>query len=151
KLVKVFTLKNIQASDLKDKIKPLLSSDKAGLDVDDRGNRIIVTDYTDNVALIGKLIDDMDTQRPDDIRARVLPMKHVNASDVLREIKPLYDKLSGKSQRDMIELQADDRANTLMVMSSQANFDSIQKLVESIDTDDLQEKTMQSFPLKNAD
>src|SRR5205085_3153806 len=43
------------------------------------------------------------------------------------------------------------RANALVILSSQANFNTIQKLVASLDTEDAIEKAMRAFPLKNAD
>ena len=64
---------------------------------------------------------------------------------------PLYQKLNGKGQKEQIEVSANDRANSLMVLSSQANFAAIQKVVETLDTEDAQEKVMHAFQLKNAD
>ena len=95
KLVKSFPLKFISAADVEEKSKALLS-EKAQIDVDDFANQIIITDYTDNIAMAANFIKAMDNDRPPDVAVRVLPLKHVSAQDLAREIGPLYQKLSGK-------------------------------------------------------
>ena len=155
RLVKVFTLKYIQAADVKERIKTLLS-EKATADVDERANQIIVTDYTDNISVIGDLINVLDADRPEDTAVRRIPLKNVSAQDLAREIGPLYQKMSGKGAKDggskeVIEVSANDRSNSLIILSSEANFRGIQKLVATLDTEDAQEKVTRSFQIKNAD
>ena len=71
--------------------------------------------------------------------------------DLVKEIAPLYQKMNGKSLKDTVEVAADDRANSLIVLSSESNYAAIEKLVSTLDTEDAQDKIMQAFPLKNAD
>ncbi len=150
RLVKIFPLKFIQAGDLKEKVKGLLS-EKATIDVDERANQVIVTDYTENMSLVADFVKALDTDKPGDISVRVIPLKNVSAQDLVKDLTPLYQKLSGKGGKEQIEVSANDRANSLMVLSSQANFAAIQKVVETLDTEDAQEKVMHAFQLKNAD
>ena len=48
-------------------------------------------------------------------------------------------------------MAANDRSNSLIVLSSEANFKAIEKLVTALDTEDAMEKVTRTFPLKNAD
>ena len=146
RLVKVFSLRHLQAADLKERIKIALT-DKALVDIDERANQIIVTDYNDNIRIVGELIEALDTDKPEDVAVRVLPLKNVAAVQIAKEIGPLYQKMSGKS----LDVAADERANALIILSSQASFEAIQKLVASLDTEDAQEKSSETFILKNAD
>ncbi len=146
RIVKVFSLKHIQAADLRERIKGALT-DKGTIDLNERNNQIILTDYTDNIRIAGELIEALDTDTPEDMAVRVIPLKSVGATALAKEVGPLYQKVGGKS----LDLAADDRANALIILSSQANFDSIYRLVSSLDTDDAQEKAMTTFILKNAD
>src|ERR1041384_4023004 len=114
-------------------------------------NRLIVAAPKSKMEEIKKLIETLDTEKPQDVAIRVLPLKNVSAEDVVRDLAPLYQKMSGKSLKEMIEISSNSRANSLVVLSSEANFKAIQKLLETIDTEDAQEKAMRSFPLKNAD
>ncbi len=263
RLIKIFPLKHIQASDLKEKVKGVLT-EKATIDVDERSNQVMVTDYNDSLRLMGelikeldvpsagdsvieiiplkyleadelanlvslilnaqsaspassspsrgssgggprpmpggppdmnmggspppaaaggsqtsgmqvrlwpdktsnrlivatpksrlpeikKLIELLDTQKPADVSIRVIPLKNMTAEDLVKEIAPLYAKLSGKSVKDAIEITANSRSNSLVILSSEANFKMIEKLILTLDTEDAQEKIMQAFTLKNAD
>jgi len=150
RLVKVFELKHIKASDVKDRIGTALS-DKAAVFVDEQANQIIITDYNDNIRAVGELIGALDTDKPEDVTVRVIPLKNVSAADLMKEIGPLYDKKNGKTLKDTVEVTADEQSNTLLVLSSEANFRVIQQFVSSLDTEEAQEKIMRTFTLKNAD
>jgi type II secretion system protein D len=150
RLVKVFLLKYIQASDLKDRIGTALS-DKASIYLDEQANQIIITDYNDNIRAVGELIAALDTDKPEDVTVRVITVKHVSAADLVKEIGPLYQKKNGKSLKDTVEISADEQSNTLLVLSSDANFKVIQQFVNSLDTEEAQDKVMRTFSLKNAD
>jgi type II secretion system protein D len=260
RLLRVFNVEHIPASELREKVKSILS-DKAIIEADDRGNKLVVTDYTENIRLLGELIPEfdiisssetrieifpltyseaeelanllnlvlndrpgtpspnpspagrpspgtpmmvsgpggpspggsppggaaatanqqvrlwpdktsnrlivsaprsrmpevqeiiqiLDTEKPADVAVRVLPLRHVNAENLVREIGPLYQKMSGRSLKDMIEVTANQRSNSLIILSSESNFRGIERLVHSLDTSDAQEKILQSFALKNAD
>jgi type II secretion system protein D len=149
RLVKVFQLKTASASEILDKIKPILS-EKASFQINDRANQLIITDMNDGLSLAGDLIRALDTNEPGDRTLRVMPLKHVSAQDLVKEIGPLYQKL-GKAGTDSVEVSANDRSNSLIILSSESNFEAIEKVVKTLDTDDAQEKVMHAFPLKNAD
>jgi general secretion pathway protein D len=150
RLVKVFALKHIQALDLKDRIGTALS-DKAGIYVDEQANQIIITDYNDNIRAVGGLIAALDMDKPEDVTVRVIALKNVSATDLMKEIGPLYQKKNGKTLKDTVEVTADDQSNTLLILSSEANFRVIQQIVASLDTEEALEKVMRTFTLKNAD
>jgi len=150
RLVKVFELKHLKAADLKDRIGTALS-DKAMVFVDEAANQIIITDYNDNIRAVSELIAALDTDKPEDVTVRVIPLKNVSAADLMKEIGPLYDKKNAKSLKDTVAVTADEQSNTLLVLSSAANFRVIQQFVTSLDTEEAQEKVMRTFTLKNAD
>ncbi|HEX9047173.1 MAG TPA: secretin N-terminal domain-containing protein [Verrucomicrobiae bacterium] len=150
RLVKVFPLQHLQAADVKDRIATALS-DKATVFVDDKANQLIITDYNDNIRAVGQLIAAIDTENAQDVTVRVIPLKNVSATDLMKEIGPLYQKQNNKSPKDAVEVTADDRSNTLLVFSSEANFRVIKSFVSSLDTENAQEKIMRTFTLKNAD
>ncbi len=114
-------------------------------------NRLIVSAPRSKLVEVDRLVTTLDTNKPEDVAVRVLPIKHMAALDLMRELTPLYQKMSGKSLKDMIEVSADDQSNSLIVLSSEVNFRAIEKLVSSLDTEDAQDKIMKTFTLKNAD
>ena len=150
KLIKIFPLKFVQAAEMKEKVKGLLS-EKATVEVDAHANQIIVTDFNDNLALVADLINALDTDKPGDVAMRMLPLKNVSAQELVKEIGPLYQKLTSKSQKEMVEIAANERSNSLIILSGESDFKAIEKLVTMLDTEDAQEKTTRTFLLKNAD
>ncbi len=150
RLVKVFSLQHIQAADLKERIRTALS-DKATIDIDERANQVIITDYNDNIRAVGTLIDALDNDKPEDVAVRVLALKNVAAGDLVKAIASLYQKRNSKSLKDTVEISADEQSNSLLILSSEANFRAIQQFVVGLDTEDAQEKTMRTYTLKNAD
>lgn len=118
---------------------------------DRTSNRLIVSAPKSKLAEVQRLLDILDTDQPEDVSVRSIPLKNVAAPDLVRELGPIYQKMGGKSRKDAIEIGANDRSNSLIVLSSEANFRTIEKLVASLDTEDAQEKVVQTFILKNAD
>ncbi len=150
-LVKVFALKHIQAADAKERIQTALS-DKASVDVDELANEIIVTDYNDNLRVVSDLIDALDSDHAEDVAVRIIPLKHIAADELAKEMSPIYDKMGNKAgNKSTVDVAADDRSNSLIILSSLADFGAIEKLVASLDTEDAQEETTRTFVLQNAD
>lgn len=118
---------------------------------DKTSNRLIVLAPKSKFPEIRKLLEVLDTEKPRDLAIRVIPVKNVSVEDVARELAPLYQKMSGKSLKETIEVTADTRSSSLIVLSSEANFKAIQELLTTLDTEDAQEKVVKTFPLKNAD
>jgi type II secretion system protein D len=108
-------------------------------------------EVTDNLTAAARLILALDVEKNDDVIVRAINLKNVDAQELSKQIQPLYQKLTGKQSKELIEVSASDTANALMVLSSEANFKEIEKFATSLDTADAQEKVMQTFELKNAD
>ncbi len=118
---------------------------------DKASNRLIVAAPKSRMPEIRKLIAQLDTEKPQDMALRVVPLKNVSAEDLAREIQPLYQRAATRGTKDNIEITADSRSNALIVLSSESNYKAVVKLVSSLDTEEAQEKVMQAFALKNAD
>src|SRR5262245_44466414 len=127
------------------------SSQQVRIWPDKTSNRLIVSASKSKLAEVHNLIEVLDTQKPQDVTIRVIPLKNVNAEDVAKELAPLYQKTTGKSLKDIIEVTADSRSSSLIVLSSEANFQAIKKLMATLDTEEAQEKIVKTFPLINAE
>jgi type II secretion system protein D len=118
---------------------------------DKNANRLIVSAPKSKLPEVERLVGILDTNKPEDVAVRVLPLKRVAAVDVVKEIGDLYKTLSGRSLKEVIQITADDQSNSLIILSSEANFHNIERLMAAMDTEDAQEKIMKTFILKNAD
>ncbi|HZR19124.1 MAG TPA: secretin N-terminal domain-containing protein [Verrucomicrobiae bacterium] len=128
-----------------------ISAPQVRLWPDRTSNRLIVSAPKSKLAEVQRLLDILDTDQPEDVTVRSLPLKNVAATDLVRELEPIFQKMSGKSRKEAIQVGANDRSNSLIILSSETNFRAIEKLVVSLDTEDAQEKVVQTFLLKNAD
>jgi len=135
---------------VKEKVKAALS-EKGTIEVDERSNQVIVTDYNENLALAAELILALDSDKPQDVSVRVIPLKHVSAQDLMKEVGPLYQKMSNKGAKETIEIAANERSNSLLILASEANFKGISAVVAMLDTEEAQEKVLRAFTLKNAE
>lgn len=114
-------------------------------------NRLVITVPKSRWEETKRLIDLLDTQKPQDVGVRVITLKNVNAEELRKEIAPLYQKMSGKSIKEVIEVAANEKSNSLIVLASEANFQALEKLIQTLDTDDAQDKVIRTFTLKNAE
>lgn len=150
RLVKIFQLTYVQPAEMKEKIKPVLS-EKGTAEVNDRLKQLIITDLTENINIAAELIKNLDSDRPGDLAVRVIALKNVTAQELVKEVGPLYQKMSGKSGGEVVEVAANERSNSLIILSSDASFKALERVVQSLDTEDALEKVIQPFTLKNAD
>src|SRR5205814_442418 len=65
RLIKIFHLEHVSPGEVKEKVRGVMS-EKGTAETDDHGNNLIVTDYTDNVRLIGELIKGLDADSASD-------------------------------------------------------------------------------------
>jgi general secretion pathway protein D len=118
---------------------------------DKSSNRLIISAPKSKLPEVLRLVDILDTGKTEDVALRVIPLKNVNAADLAKELGPLYQKTGGRSPRETVEVAANDRSNSLIVLSSEANFKAVEKLVAALDTEDALEKATRTFLLRNAD
>jgi type II secretion system protein D len=85
------------------------------------------------------------------VTIRIIALKNVSAEDLVREISPLLQKMTGKSARERVEVSANARSNSLIILSSEENFQALEKLIAGLDREDAQERTTRAFQLSNAD
>ncbi len=118
---------------------------------DNTSNRVVVSAPAVKMGEIRQLIETLDARKPRDVGVRVVPLTHVNAQELVREVRRLYSRMQGKSLKERIEIAANTRSNTLIVLSSEQNYREIVSLVENLDTEDAEQRATRTFSLKHAD
>ncbi len=114
-------------------------------------NQLVVSAPKSKMAEVRKLLEMLDVEQTENVTLRVLPLQNVSAEDLVKEISPLYQKAGTKGAKDRVEITANTRSNSLIILSSAENFKAIQKLVSALDREEAQEKVMRAFILTNAD
>src|SRR5207249_8690473 len=80
RLVKMFRLAYMQAADLREKVRGLIS-EKGTMDVDERANQLIVTDYNDNLRLLADIIREFDVPASG-LMLEIYPLKYLEAEEL---------------------------------------------------------------------
>jgi len=102
---------------------------------DKTSNRLVVTAPPKKIPEIETLIQTLDSEKPADVAVRLIPLKNVDARELVDEIGRLYAKLKGSTLKETIEISAVARANALIVLSSESNFNGIKEIAEALDTE----------------
>src|SRR6185503_17281394 len=92
---------------------------------DKNGNQLIVSAPKARMQEIRELLATLDVEREEDVTMRVIPLQNVSAEDLVKEISPLYQRVTGKGPKDKVEVTANTRSNSLIVYSSEANFKEV--------------------------
>lgn len=133
-------------------------------------NSLIVTSTQAQYSKIESLIAKLDTAKPADLAVRVLPLKYIQASDLVDDLNTVFGKGGGSynpygysysysssrrrsssSSGEIREISAHEGSNSLIILSNKSDFDSIKALVESLDIKGADANIMKIVPLKNAD
>lgn len=128
-----------------------IATPQARLWPDRSANRLIVSASKAKQAEVQRLLDILDTDKPEDVTMRVMPLRHVSAAALMRELSPIYQRRGAASRKDSVEIGANERSNSLLILSSEANFEEIKAVVTALDSEEAQEKTVRTFTLRNAD
>ena len=118
---------------------------------DKNANQLIVSAPKSRMQEIRDLLAILDVEKQEDVTMRVIALENVSAEDLVKEISPLYQRMTSRTPKERVEVTANTRSNSLIVYSSEANFREVQKLVQALDREDAAERTMRVFTLTNAD
>ena len=114
-------------------------------------NWLLVVAPKEKLAQIARLIDQLDQEMPQELRVWVIPVKYAAADELAKEISTLLKKRYQKRLRDTIEITSDSRSNSLMVLCSEPNYNTILVVVEELDTEESLQMKTEWFELKHAD
>ncbi|MBN2490881.1 MAG: hypothetical protein JXQ29_08535 [Planctomycetes bacterium] len=126
-------------------------AERVAILADKTSNRLVVCAAPRKMPEIETLIETLDTEKPADVAVRLVPLRNVDAAELVTEVNRLYAKMSGATLKETIEIASVARSNALIVLSSEANFRAIQELAEALDVEEGTDKAMRIFPLKHAD
>ena len=114
-------------------------------------NWIVLVAPQEIVAAAEPLVAQLDRDRPQALSLRVLPIKFANPEEVARQLMPLFEKRPEKRVEDTVQITAHDRSSSLVVLSSEANFQVIEEIVSGLDTEESVQMMTKTYELEYAD
>ncbi len=132
-ITEVFQIRNESAAQLVPVIRPLVSPNNT-VTAYAGNNTLVVTDYAENVARIGKVLASIDVPQGD---VRVLQVKNASAIDLAATINRLLNEGGAGQVADIsqrVTVLADARTNSLLVRSDNGSkLAAVQRLVGNLD------------------
>ncbi|MEO8151729.1 MAG: type II secretion system secretin GspD [Rhizobacter sp.] len=134
-LTQIFKLSHENANNLVPVLRPLISPNNT-INANPGNNTLVITDYADNLARIGKIIAAMDTPSAGDVE--IIPLKYAVATDLAAMVQRLSDGGSTVGAAQGIgatsSILVDARSNALIVRAATpARMASIKSIVEKLD------------------
>jgi general secretion pathway protein D len=140
-LTQIFRLNHENANNLVPVLRPLISPNNT-INANPGNNSLVITDYSDNLLRIGKIIAAMDTPAAGDVE--VIPLKYAVAADIAPMIQRLSDGggpgapvvpgAAGAAALAAPQILVDGRSNSLIVRSpNPARMTSIRTLIAKLD------------------
>jgi general secretion pathway protein D len=143
-MTQVYRLTHENANNLVPVLRPLISPNNT-INANPGNNTLVVTDYADNLARIGKIITAMDVPAAGDVE--VIPLKYAVAADIATLVQRLTDSSGGATGQPGgpavagvvggvagASVMTDPRSNSLLVRAPNASrLASIRALVEKLD------------------
>ncbi len=170
--IRIIKLDKLAAPDLAEKVQDLwerraqlrseagLPEDKPVIVTDSRSNSLVIASNPEDFKAIQNLIGELEKQPtnwPADIRK--ITLKHNSAAKLREAMQKLFDERikmalgEGQTEQpsDRVFLQEDPLTNTLMVVSSEPQYQEILKLVEKLDVPPAVGGLIRMFPVRNQD
>ncbi len=159
RVVKIFSLEHATATSLKSKLASALSTE-AKVEVDEQANRLIITDYADNMHLAREFIRELDVPAVGDSKTDVISLEHAKAEELATILTKVFggsataggDGSKGKppppSGSKGARFVPDPVTNRLIVTATQAQFSMIESLIAKLDTSKPADLAVRVLPLK---
>ncbi len=139
-LTQIFRLNHENPNNLVAVLRPLISPNNT-INANPGNNSLIITDYADNLARIGKIVAALDQPAAGDVE--ILPLKAGVAADLAPLVQRLVDGsgpgpvapgLPGGGAGGSLSVIADSRSNSLIIRSSNAaKLAQVRSIVDKLD------------------
>jgi general secretion pathway protein D len=137
-LTQIFRLNHENPNNLVAVLRPLISPNNT-INANPGNNSLIITDYADNLARIGKIVAALDQPAAGDVE--ILPLKAGVAADLAPLVQRLVDGGGGPVQPGVpaaaggsLSVIADSRSNSLIIRSSNAaKLAQVRSIVDKLD------------------
>ncbi|MCC6487646.1 MAG: hypothetical protein IT364_09115 [Candidatus Hydrogenedentes bacterium] len=114
-------------------------------------NWLVVVATSEILSAAVPLVKEFDREKPKELALHVIPIRYADAGRVADELSQLFQKRPEKRVKDTVEISANARSSSLIVLCSEENYKLLVDLVAELDTEESVQMTTQSFELQYAD
>ncbi|MBI1908893.1 MAG: type II secretion system secretin GspD [Deltaproteobacteria bacterium] len=144
-ITRLIPLKNINATDMANAIKGMVSKE-GNLFAYQATNTIIITDSGSNIDRIHNLVRELDKTGPQEIM-EIVPIKYASAKDIADKIQNIFETDKGGSRPatgakrdesgDLMRISKvipDERTNSLIILASKVAMRQVHDMIAKLDT-----------------
>lgn len=142
---RVIETRYLDAGQLATLLQPLVDTRIGTLTPYPDSHLLVMTDWQDNLDRLSRLAQLIDRHREPEVD--ILPLAHANAKNLTETLTQLLSR-QGRLQ---VQLVADERTNTLIVLGSDSGRDRVKSLVTALDTPQRQDTNTRVIYLSHAD
>ena len=149
-VTRVFTLHHESAIQLLAALRPLVGANSA-INADAGTNTLLVTDYSDNLARLEQVINNLDVPSTDE--PVLIPLKYASAQNIAALITRVFTSTGAVpgGANDLPQVAVDDRSNSLIVRAHDPSLlGKVQSLVSTLDVPTQVAGNVHLIYLKNA-
>ncbi len=130
-VTQIISLERANPDEIKRVLDPIISKSSSLISYPPAGI-LVITDYLSNIKRLQEIILALDVEGAGD-QISYIPLKNASASEVVKSLTAIFQQRQAKTTA--IKFVADTRTNSIIILASIADTESVRKLVAMIDKD----------------
>jgi len=130
-VTQIVSLERANPDEIKRVLDPIISKSSSVISYPPAGI-LVITDYLSNIKRLQEIILSLDVEGAGD-QISYIPLKNASASEVVKSLTAIYQQRQAKTTA--IKFVADSRTNSIIILASVADTESVHKLIAMMDKD----------------
>jgi general secretion pathway protein D len=130
-VTQIVSLERANPDEIKRVLDPIISKSSSVISYPPAGI-LVITDYLSNIKRLQEIILSLDVEGAGD-QISYIPLKNASASEVVKSLTTIFQQRQAKTTA--IKFVADSRTNSIIILASVADTESVRKLVAMMDKD----------------
>jgi general secretion pathway protein D len=130
-VTQIVSLERANPDEIKRVLDPIISKSSSVISYPPAGI-LVITDYLSNIKRLQEIILALDVEGAGD-QISYIPLKNASASEVVKSLTTIFQQRQAKTTS--IKFVADSRTNSVIILASVADTESVRKLVAMMDKD----------------
>ncbi|MEN6422126.1 MAG: secretin N-terminal domain-containing protein, partial [Smithella sp.] len=146
-VTQIVSLERANPDEIKRVLDPIISKSSSVISYPP-ANILVITDYLSNIKRLQEIIAALDVEGAGD-QISYIPLQNASASEVVKSLTTIFQQRQTKATG--VRMVADSRTNSIILLASIADTDSVRKLVAMMDKDVPRgESNIQVYRLQNS-
>ena len=146
-VTQIVALERANADEIKRVLDPIISKSSSVLSYPP-ANILVITDYLSNIKRLQEIIKALDVEGAGD-QITYIPLQNASASEVVKSLTTIFQQR--RANVTPIKVVQDSRSNSIIILASVADTESVRKLVAFMDKDVPRgESNIQVYRLQNS-